>query len=190
MLNFLSNTVETHDLKLKPSYKVQHQQAYGRYTQTQIYIRLSNHIKLESDKLNDIQTFWKSINTALYSTLSTNKGLGIYKELTSIYNIKDTITPPKGHTQYYMGQTAYEHFTIIIRDYITNKKVIDNEKIHNVFKILTRQQINEDVFIILMKIVQTGSLHLGGEARGLTNYVAILKIIKGGKLVEYYTKVK
>ena len=137
------------------------------------------NIKLELDKLNDIQNFWNSINNAFYSTLEKNKGLGIYKELTSTYNIKDTITPPICHTQYTMGQAAYEHFNRIIMGCITKKETIDNEKNPNSFKILLRQQMNEDGFKILMRIFQTGSPHLGGEARDLINHVATLKIIEG-----------
>ena len=35
--------------------------------------------------------------------------------------------------------------------------------------------MNEDGFIILMKIIQAGSTHLCGEARNLIKYVATLK---------------
>ena len=110
--------------------------------------------------------------------------------ISSTYNIKDIVTPPIGHTQYAMGQAAYEHFTRIIRDYITKKETIDNEKSPNAFKILLRQQTNEDGFAILMKKFQAGSPQLGGEARDLIQYVATLKIINGEKLVEYYTRAK
>ena len=120
MLRNLSNTVETHDLKFKPSYKVSTPASgWAVHTDTDTYPILKSaneknfhwnkfltnlaNIKLESDKLNDIQKFWNSINTAFCSTLATNKGLGIYKELTSTYNIKDVVTPPIGHTQYAMG---------------------------------------------------------------------------------------
>ena len=148
------------------------------------------NIKLVSEKLNDIQKIWNSINIAFWSTLATNKGLGIYKELTSTYNIKDIVTPLIGHTQYAMGQAAYEHFTRIIRDHITKKETIDNEKSPNAFKILLRQQTNEDGFAILTKIVQAGSPHLGGKTRDAIQYVATLKIINGEKLVKYYTRAK
>ena len=207
MLRNLSNTVETHDLKLKPLYKGSTPASgWALYTDTDTYPILKSaneknfhwnkfltnlaNIKLESDKLNDIQKFWNSINTAFCSTLATNKGLGIYKELTSTYNIKDVVTPPIGHTQYAMGQAAYEHFTRIIRDHITKKETIDNEKSPNAFKILLRKQTNEDGFAILMNIVQAGSPHLGGEARDLIQYVATLKVVNGERLVEYYTRAK
>ena len=89
-----------------------------------------------------------------------------------------------------MGQVAYEHFIRIIRDYITKKETIDNEKSPNTFKTLLRQQTNEDGFAILLKIIQTGSPHLVREAMDIIQYIATLKIINGGKLVEYYTRKK
>ena len=123
ILRNLSNTVETHDLKLKPSYKGSTPASgWDLHTDTDTYPILKSaneknfhcnkfltnltNIKLESDKLNDIQKFWNSINTAFYSKLATNKGVGIYKELTSTYNIKHIVTPPIGHTQYAMGQAG------------------------------------------------------------------------------------
>ena len=112
-------------------------------------------------------------------TVSTphSEGLGIYKKLSRTYNIKDITTPTMRHTQYAMGQTAYEHFIRIIRDHITKKETMDNKKIPNAFKIILRHQINEYEFTILMKIIQAGSPHIGREAMDLINYVVTLKII-------------
>ena len=89
-----------------------------------------------------------------------------------------------------MGQAAYKHFTRIVRDHITKKEKIDNEKSPNVFKIILRQQMNKYGFTILLKIIQAGSPYLDGEAKDLINYVATLKIINGEKLVEYYARAK
>ena len=112
-------------------------------------------------------------------TVSTphSEGLGIYKDLTRTYNIKYITTPPIRHNQYAMGQTAYEHFIRIIRNYITKKETMDNKKSPNAFKIILRHQINEYGFTILMKIIQAGSPHIGREAMDLINYVVTLKII-------------
>ena len=207
MLRNLSNTVEAHNLKLKPSYKGSiPSSGWDLHIDTDTYpiLKFANennfhwnkfltnlvNIKLESDKLNDIPKCWNSINTAFCSTLATKKGLGIYKKLISAYNNKDIVTPPIGHAQYAMVQAAYEYFIRIIRNHTTKKKTIDNEKIPNAFKILLRQQTNEDGFPILMKNFQARSPHLGEEARDLIQYVATLKIINGETLVEYYTRAK
>ena len=72
------------------------------------------------------QKFRNSINTVFYLTLETNKGIGLYKELTSTYNVKDKITPPYRHTQHSMGKGVYNHFSKIIRDNITKKEIIDS----------------------------------------------------------------
>ena len=115
MLKSLSNKGKTHDLKLKPSYKGSTPASgWALHTETETYpilksanennfhcnIFLTNlsNIKLESEKLNYIQNIWNNINTAFSSTLATDKGLVTYKELTSVYNIKDKITPPIRHT--------------------------------------------------------------------------------------------
>ena len=58
-----------------------------------------------------------------------------------------------------MDQVVYEYFAIIVRDHITKKETIDNEKIPNVFKILLCQQINEDSFKTLMEIIQLQTLY-------------------------------
>ena len=58
-----------------------------------------------------------------------------------------------------MDQVVYKYFAIIVRDHITKKETIDNEKIPNVFKILLCQQINEDGFKTLMKIIQLQTLN-------------------------------
>ena len=58
-----------------------------------------------------------------------------------------------------MDQVVYEYFARIVRDHITKKETIDNEKIPNVFKILLCQQINEDSFKTLMKIIQLQTLN-------------------------------
>ena len=117
MLNILSNAVETHDLKLRSSYKGSTSvSGWALHTNTDTYpilkstnknnfhwnkflTNLSN-IKLELKKLNDIQIVWNIINTAFYLTLETNKVLDIYKEHTSVYNIKDKTISSTGHTQH------------------------------------------------------------------------------------------
>ena len=115
MLKSLSNKGKTHDLKLKPSYKGSTPASgWALHTETETYpilksanennfhcnIFLTNlsNIKLESEKLKYIQNIWNNINTAFSSTLATDKGLVTYKELTSVYNIKDKITLPIRHT--------------------------------------------------------------------------------------------
>ena len=126
-------------------------------------LRLENVlVNLSNIKLGVTFNTFGTVSTAFWSTLATNKGLGIYKELTGTSNIKDTITPPIGHTQYATGRSTYKHLARIIRDHITKKETIDNEKSPNVFKIMLRQQMNEDVFIILRKIVQDGNHHQDG----------------------------
>ena len=146
MIMVLRNIVEAHYLKLKPSYKgstgksiwTLHINTYPILTFTneqnlhwnKSLINLSNII-LKSDKLHDIPKFYNSVNTTFFSTLATNKRMGVYKELTSLYNIKDKITLPTGHIQHTMGQTACEHVARIIRDHITKKETIVNEKSKN-----------------------------------------------------------
>ena len=130
---------------------------------------------MESEKSNDIQQLWYSINSVFCSTLAKNKGLGIYKEFTSTYNIKYISTLPIGYSQYTMGQATYEHFTRIIRDHITKKEAIANYKSQISFKIILHQRTNEDGFKIPMQIFQAGSPHLGVESRDIINYIAKLK---------------
>ena len=150
MIISLTSAVKTYNLKLKPSYKGSIQASgWDLHTDTDTYpilksaneknfhlkkllVNLSN-IKLESEKLNDIQNLWKSINTTSCSTLVTDKGLRKHQEGTSTYNIKDIITPTMRYTLYAIYQVAYEHFTKIIRDYITKKENIYNEKSPNTF---------------------------------------------------------
>ena len=84
--------------------------------------------------MDDIQKNWNTINTTFCSTLATNNELGIYKELTSTYNIQDILTPFIENTQYVVVQAAYKYFARIVRDHITKKETIDNEKIPNAFK--------------------------------------------------------
>ena len=136
-------------------------------------------IKIESDKWNDIQKFWNNINTAFCSTLATNKGIGLYKELTSRQNIKDCIILLVGNTKYNIWQASYECFPRIIKDHLTKKNVIDCDKSPKAFKTFLRQQAQDDGFNILTCIIIEGSFHLDGEARDLINYVATLNMKHG-----------
>ena len=45
-------------------------------------------IKLEGDSLQQLQKFWHVMDTALTSTLNSNKGLGDYEDLTESYFVK------------------------------------------------------------------------------------------------------
>ena len=78
----------------------------------------------------------------------------------------------------------------VLRDHITKKETIVNEKISNTFEPLLRQEMNEDGFTILMKIIQAGCYHIGGKARDLIKYIVTLKIINEGKLVEHHRRTK
>ena len=71
--------------------------------------------------------------------LTTNKRLRIYKELASLYNFKNNITPPIEHTHHIMKQAVYEDFTRTIRDHITKKETFVYEKNPNSFKVILRQ---------------------------------------------------
>ena len=145
MLKHLLSTVDKHDLKSKPSYKgSKPANGWALHTDTDTYpiLKSANEkdfhwnrfltklsdIKMESDKLNDIQTFWNNINTAFYSLLATNKKIGLYKEFTRYHNTKEHTTPPVGHTQYNMGQAVNAYFYRIIKDHLTKKNEIDCDK--------------------------------------------------------------
>lgn len=75
-------------------------------------------IKLEGDLLQQLHNFWYAIDTALTSTLNSNKGLGDYKDLTEYYSVKESPVPPQGHTQHNEGEASYNNFTSIIRDHL------------------------------------------------------------------------
>ena len=156
-LKYLKKEVEQHAIKINAANSFGSGEAWLLRSDEEIYPILTkdknNHwskynnnlkdIKLEGDSLQQLQKFWHTMDTALSSTLNSNKGLGEYDKLTEHYSVKETLVPPQGHTQRNEGQASYNSFTRIICDHLFKKETIEKDTSPKAYICMIKNQLEK-----------------------------------------------
>ena len=138
---------------------------------------------MQDDGLTYIQLFWNSVDTALTSTLHSQKVIGEYKDLTGSSSIFDVLVPPQVNADYKTCKPAYDQLSRMLRNHLLKQGTIPVKISLRSFHTLTKYKIEEDGFNLLTKVFFNGRPQLGGEERYLYIYVATLQIYDGEKLV-------
>ena len=123
-----------------------------------------------------LQKLWRTMDSALTSTLNENKGLGNYEDLVDTYSAKATRVPPLGHTQINDATNTCNNYTRFLRDHLLKENKIGKETSHKTYKCLIENQLNKDGFKMITNSIVSGSPQLSGEEMDLTEYVSTLEI--------------
>ena len=121
-------------------------------------------------------------------TLKSNKCLPAYKDLTPSYDPRISLIPPVAHTQHQEGDEAYKQFSRELLDYLLDNDTIQRKNAPQIYQYYAENQMEEDGFLLLTKIVVKASPQLGGESRDLTDLIKSLTTNNGELLVDYYLR--
>ena len=202
-INQLKKMTDTHAIKLRPSsytpsspwqlhsdnetYPILNStdSKYNHFAKFRSYLE---DLELQGDNLKDIKKWWNSINSKLMTTLGTNKALPQYKDLTPNYNPRETLIPPPEHPQHDEATQAYENFSQQILDYIIDNDSIKEKNAPIMYQYAVEEQMAEDGFELLTRLVIKASPQLGGDARNPANIVSNLTVNNGEQLATFYIR--
>ena len=203
-INLLRKKTETHELKLAPTSSTIPRSPWQLHSDSDTYPLLKStndknshfskfrslleRLTLQGDNLQDVKKWWSAINSKLMMTLKSNKCLPAYKDLTPSYDPRTSLIPPVAHTQHQEGDEAYKQFSRELLDYMLDNDTIQRKNAPQIYQYYAENQMEEDGFLLLTKIVVKASPQLGGESRDLTDLVKSLTTNNGELLVDYYLR--
>ena len=150
--------------------------------------KMLDQIFLDGDDLSSIQHFYDAINAAIMTTLSSNKFLPDYADLSHGFDHILHLLPTSTHTQYNDALNIYKNMSRTLLRHLHDKSTINTQKATSTALILQENNMVECGFDLLFMLVTKMSPQLGGYARDLELYVTSLKISDGEPVLDYYLR--